>query len=627
MLDKMREGSQGVAAKVILVVIILSFALAGVGGYLGSTGSNAAVIVNGEEISSQSVDQAYQTERARLQQQFGEQFDIVASNPNFAGQVRAQATQTLISERLVLQAISEMGLRVGDDQVKNEIRNMPEFQVEGKFNNDQYLALLRRNSYTPAQFSAGLKQDLARRQLLQMLVGSEFVLPAEVEVVNQLQAQKRIAKVLNIKTADFMTAAEVSEEELQAYYQANSQQFQFAEQVSLDYVVLDASQLSTDVEVTTEEIQAYYDQRQADYQRAERRKVAHILISDANKADAILAELKAGADFATVAAEKSEDSFSAKNQGELDWFEAGVWEESFNDASFALTNDAPLSDVVKTQFGYHIIKLVDVEESQALPLSDVELQVKAAIVKEKNNEVYYELHQRLSEVAFESPDSLDEAAGVVDGEVQHSELFNAQNAPFNLSDKAVLQLAFDQNFREEGNNSDLIELSDTKAIVVRVNEYKPAKTKPLTEVAKQITERLKAEKAQSSAKLFVADLTAKLDNNEAVEADLSSKSLAFSEDTTFARYDRNNDFKVIEKVFKLAKPADSAVSRGWVETSNGDFAIVEVSKVLDLDAAAEKVGVKQQIQTMLERSTSEAIYQALVAQLMAEAEIQYVTAN
>ena len=465
MLDKMREGSQGVAAKIVLVVIILSFALAGVSSYLGGSNVAVAVLVNDQEISQQSVEQAYQNERARLQEQYGEQFEMLAANPNFAQQVRAQATQGLISEALIKQAIDEMGLRVGDEQIKNEIRNMPEFQLDGKFNNEQYLAMLRRASYTPAQFSQSLKSDLARRQLLQMLVGSEFVLPTEVDTANTLQAQQRVAKVLTVNASDFENTEAITEQQINEYYQNNSQLFQAPEQVSVNYVLLDGTSLVDQVNVSDDEIEAYYDTHQSEYQRAERRKVAHILvqgITDAanQKAVAILAELDAGADFATLATEKSDDTYSAKNNGELDWFEAGVMDPAFDKASFELTADAPVSKVVESQFGYHIIKLIDIEANKALPLADVKSRVKAALQKEKTNELYYELHQSLSEVAFESPDNLEEAAGSISAEVQSSDLFTADTAPQALANRAVLQTVFDQNFREEGMNSELIELSD-----------------------------------------------------------------------------------------------------------------------------------------------------------------------
>jgi len=629
MLDTMREGSQGVVAKSILILIILSFALAGVGSYLGGSSASVAVLVNDQEIGQASVEQAYQSERARLQQQYGEQFDILASNPNFAQQVRAQATQGLISEALVQQAIQELGLRVGDEQVKDEIRSMQEFQVDGKFNNEQYLALLRRASYTPAQFSQSMKEDLARRQLLQMVVGSEFVLPSEVATANQLQAQQRIAKVLTVSATDFADVEAPTDADIDSYYQNNSAQFQAPEQVSVDYILLDGSNLVDQVSVTDAEVVSAYEHNASDYQRAERRKVAHILVQGTSeeskqKAQAILAEINAGADFTTLVA-KSDDTYSAKNNGELDWFEAGVMDPAFDEASFALSDAAPLSEVVESQFGYHIIKLVDIEERETLPFADVKERVKTALLAEKSSELYYDLHQTLSEVAFESPDSLDEAAAAISAQIQHSALFSVDNAPADLSDRSLLQTVFDQNFRDEGLNSELIELADNKAIVVRVNEYQEAAQKPLSEVSEQIKADLTMQKSQDLAKQFVQTIVTKLNNSESIDAQLASKDVAFSSDLTFARYTREYDYQVIQQLFKLAKPAQGEVSRQWVTTSTGDYAVIELSEVIE--GATVDAQAATQIETMLARSTSDASYQALIALLIANAEIKYPVAE
>ena len=630
MLDKMREGSQGVAAKIVLVVIILSFALAGVSSYLGGSNVAVAVLVNDQEISQANVEQAYQNERANLQQQYGEQFDILASNPNFAQQVRAQATQGLITDALITQAIDEMGLRIGDEQVKDEIRSMQEFQVDGKFNNEQYLALLRRASYTPAQFSESLKSDLARRQLLQMLIGSEFVLPSEVDTASNLQAQQRVAKLLTVKTSDFADAASVTEDEINEYYQANTTQFQSAEQVSLNYVLLDASNLVGQASVTDEEVEAYYDNNHSDYQRAERRKVAHILVQglteeSENKAQTLLDEINAGADFATLAAENSDDTFSASNNGELDWFEAGVMDPAFDSASFALSKASPISKLVKSSFGYHIIKLIDVEESAALPLADVKERVEAALLKQKSNELYFELYQTLSEVAFESPDNLEEAAGAISAQILHSELFSADNVPQQFDNSTLLQTVFDQDFRDEGLNSELIELSDHTAIVVRVNDYKEAAAKPLTEVSEQITNALTLQNAQQRAETFVQEITDKLNNGESVESELAEKELSFSADLTLARFSREYDYQIIQQLFKLVKPEEDKVTRQWVAASTGDFAIIELSKVIDSESTEDDV--KAQIETMLTRASSEETYQSLIALLTASAEIKYPVAD
>jgi peptidyl-prolyl cis-trans isomerase D len=628
MLDKMREGAKGATAKIVIVVIILSFTLAGVGGYLGGSDISVAVSVNGEEISKATVEQSYQNERARLEQQYGEQFELLASTPNFDQKIRQQAMQTVISERLLTQAINDMGLRIGDEQVKQEIREMSEFQVDGDFNNEQYLSLLRRASYTPAQFSQSIKQDLARRQLLTMVLGSEFSLPMEVDQVNRLQAQKRVARVLTVKASDFANKDPISEQEISTYYENNSQFFQTAEQVSVDYVVLDGSLLADQVTVSSEELEKYYDMHASDYQRSEKRKVAHILLLGDNspakeKAQAILSELEKGADFAQLAAQKSEDSYSAENNGELDWFERGVMDPAFDDAAFQLTQEAPLSGIVKSQFGYHIIKLVDIQESKTLPLSEVTTQVENAAKQEKMSNLYYELHQSLSEAAFERPDNLDKAARVIGGDIQHTELFSAEEAPEPLANNAVLNIVFDSAFREDRMNSDLIELSENKVIVVHINRYQAAALQPLADVSEQIIAQLQAEKAHKNTEEFVKSLMLKLKDQESIETILTEKKLAFSDPLTFTRNDSELDYRVMQAVFKLAKPAAQKPTYDWVTTSTDDYALIELTSVHELAPELKNGDEIQKIEKRLQRLFSESTYQALSMTLMANAEIKY----
>ena len=624
MLDKMREGSKGVTSKIILGVIILSFALAGVGGYLGGSNVAVAVKVNDVEISQSAVDQAYKKERSRLQEQYGEQFELLSSSPNFAQQVRMQAMQTLISESLLRQAISEMGLRASDEQIKNEIRSMKEFQVDGKFNNEQYLALLRRANFTPTQFSASLKEDLVRRQLLQVLVGSEFVTEVEVETANRLQSQTRVASILTINPSNFK-AEVISKNEIQSYYDANGSQFQSPEQVNLDYVLLDGAELKNNIVVTDADVDTYYDHNQADYKRPERRKVAHILIQGdteeaKQQAEAILSQLNKGGNFAKLAKEKSQDTFSAKNDGELDWFEKGVMDPAFDDAAFSLTKKSPLSKLVKSKFGYHIIKLVDIQESETLPLSAVKTQVLASIKKEKMGEAYFELQQQLSEVAFESPDSLDESAGAINAQVKNSGYITAQSASGVLANKAVLKIAFDADFRDQGMNSELIELGDNKAIVVRVNSYKEAATKALTDVSTLIENQLKKQKQQDNAKAYVKLIMQKLNSNEDITAELASKNITFSDKLTLMRYAQEQDQQVVQKAFQLAKPSSDMPAYGWTRASTGTFAIIKLFKVIKAEG---DVALKPQIENVLSRSSSEATYQALLALLRDNAEITY----
>jgi len=628
MLEKMREGSQGIVAKSILVVIILSFALAGVSSYLGTTSENAVVTVNGEAITQQSVDQAYQNERANLQQQYGEQFDLIASNPNFALQVRAQATQTLITERLIAQTVEEMGLRVGDEQVKDAIRNMPEFQVDGQFDNDLYLSLLRNNGLSPSQFSDNFKRDLVRMQLLQSLVGSEFVTPLELEQARQLQGQKRIARILNIQSDSFLKNQKVSKDEINAFYTDNSQLFQTPEKVNVDYILLNADALSDKVVINDQDITDYYETHKNEYQTVERRKVAHIMVQGTSseskkKAQAILAEIKQGADFAKLAKEKSEDAYSAQNNGELDWIEPGVMDPAFDASAFELTSAAPVSDVVESSFGFHIIKLLDIDAQKTTPLAEVKADVEATLRNDRVKDIYDDLYQRLSEVAFESPDNLDEASSEVGIKTVSTDFFSADDAPSPLDNRLVLNKVFDENFRDEGLNSEIIELNDTQSIVVHVKDYQAATTQPLAEVSEQIQQQLEEQKAAAAAKQFVESLIAKLNAGESIKKELADKKIAFNSAVTVERYSRDLDGQIIQRLFKLPKPAADKVVRDFVVTAQGDYAVIELSKVIPLDTSKADESATTQLSTVLERNTSEASYQALVSYLLSHADIVY----
>lgn len=635
MLDKMRASSQGVVAKSILIIIMLSFTLAGVGGYLGGGNTSVSLTVNGDEISKASVDQEYKNERSRLEQQYAEQFDVIAASPNFTKQVRAQAKQTLISNLLISQSIQEMDLHVGNEQIKDAIRQMPEFQVKGEFNNAQYLALLRRANYTPAIFSQLIKQDLLRRQFLNTLVNSEFILPIEVDSASKLQAQERVVRVLNISGRDFPETTPISKQDIQTYYDLNKQSFQSTQKVSIDYVLLDANNLNTKVKVSDTEVKTYYKEHKGNYQRAERRKVAHILIKGQSpvslkKAQAILIALQKGADFSVLASTKSEDTLSAKNKGELDWFERGVMDPDFDKASFALTSKAPLSGLIKSTFGYHIIKLLAIQEKETLPFSQVKDQVFNTIKKEKTDENYYALQQELREVAFEAPDNLDEAAGVLNMKIQHTALFSRDNAPVLLQDNALLNILFDIDFRDEGLNSDVFELSDKSSIVVRISEFKDASTEPLSKVSDTISTLLSEQRSRTRAFDFTLKVLDKLNKGEAVTPLLKGKSLQFSKRLTLSRYSREINPQVIQKVFALAKPKTDKVTYGWVSTNDTGatgFSIIALSKVLDKESAETMPGLKDQLQMMLVRGASDATYQAWLAQLMLNAEIEETSDN
>ena len=279
MLERIREGSQGPWAMIIIGLVVLSFVFAGVGSYLNSSGETVAATVNGEEISLNELERAYQSQRSRMESQYGESVSALFADEGYLQQFRGGVLDSLIDEKLVLQKAEELGLRVGDEQIRNTIRNMPEFQSGGEFNNDRYLMLLRQNGYQPSDFRDLLRTQLTREQLTRALGVSDFALPGEAKRVYALQAQTRDARYLVIDSAPFADEVDITDADIQSYYDANITAFDTEEKVAVSYVKLSVDDLKGDVSVSDEDIAAWYEENKDQYRTEERRRVSHILIA------------------------------------------------------------------------------------------------------------------------------------------------------------------------------------------------------------------------------------------------------------------------------------------------------------------------------------------------------------
>ncbi|MCG9737308.1 SurA N-terminal domain-containing protein [Shewanella insulae] len=621
MLEKIREGSQGVIAKGILVVVILSFAFTGVSSYLGSSSEPSAATVNGEEISKSALEQAYQSERARLEQQLGDMYNTLASNESYLASVKQNVLERLIADKLVDQAAADLGLRVSDQQIKTAIMNEPAFQTDGQFDNDRYLALIRQLGYQANSFRDMMRGDMTRRQLVVTLVGSEFVLPGEAEYLAQIQGQTRDIRYQIVDAEPLLAGVSVSDEEANTYFQQNQSLFVRPETIALDYIELSANQLASAIQVSDEEAKTYYDENKAQYLQAEKRLAAHILVSlgddeDAAKAkaDAILAKLQAGEDFETLAKSDSDDSFSGEQGGKLDWFEQGVMEAPFDEALFALEK-GQYSGIVKTSFGYHIVKLLDLQAASTSPFETVKDKIVAQIQQDKAINEFYTLQQRLSDVSYEVPDTLAEAAKEVGVAVKTSPVFTRDNAPEPLNSADVIKAAFSNTVLLDGMNSDVIELGDNHVIVVRVNKHSAAGTMEFAEVKATIIERLKQDKANELARDKAQEVMAAIKGGE-IPTDMIAR-------TELSRGEQGIDTSIVSKAFEMAQPgSDLVVDTAALE--NG-YAVVILDKVNQPESVDESLvtALKQRLNSQY----SENDYRALIAALKAQAEVVYTPAE
>ena len=624
MLERIREGSQGPWAMAIIALIVLSFVFAGVSSYVSSSGSSAAAEVNGEPISQQDVERAYQAQRARLEAQFGEGISALFSDENYLRDFRMNVLDRLIADTLIEQKAKELGMRVSDKQIRDAITAMPEFQTEGSFDNERYLMLLRQNGFQPSDFRDYMRQQMTREQLSRAVQASDFSLPEEVNLAHRLQGQTRNADYLIVDSAPFAASVELSDEEVQAFYDENISRFDTQEKVNLAYVTLAVEDLKADVSVSEEEIEQEYQDNIALYKTTEERRVSHILIEFGDdkgaakeKAESLLAEVEQGADFAELAEANSADTFSAENGGDLDFITAGMMDPSFDEAAFAISNVGETSEVIETEFGYHIIKLTDMKPVETTPLAEVRDEIEAQLLTDKATDEFFALQSEMANLAFEVPDTLEDVAGAVNGKIKETGLVTASAVPAALNVPAVTSKMFDPDFIAEGLNSDVIELSNDEVVVIRVIGHEPQRTQALDEVRTQILAQLRARKAQEAAAEWADNVVEQVQAGESPELTIGDVTLEWQSKEAIARNSTELPRNLVDTVFTLSTEEGNNLE--VAKLGSGDVGVVRLTAVNMPEALGEEEldSLKQQLMT----NYSQANYQSFVDSLRSAADV------
>ena len=624
MLENIRENSQGMIAKIILGFVILTFAFAGIGSYTSSVDTSVAQ-VNGEKISQADFDKAYQSQRNRMAQQFGDMFETLSADANYMANFRQGVLDSLINQKLIDLAVDDMAIRVSDERIKKTIREMPEFQVDGKFDNNRYLALINQAGfYQSSDFRDYLRQEMSRRQLSQAIVASEFSLPYQEKQLLALQNQTRDIRFATIDAEQFKAGITIGDDEISRYYQDNQDRFQNQEKVKVNYIELTIDQVANNVEVTEADLEEYYQQNMTKYQQKEQKRFAHILfelgedeVAAKQKAQETLARINAGEDFAELAKQLSDDVFSGENGGDLEWLEPGVMEESFEQAAFALNEVGSVSEVVQTDFGFHIIKLTDLKEEQVKAFADVKEEIRDAVSKRKAEDKFFELQQEVARLSFEFPDSLEDAAQAVSLQVKTSDWIQRFGNQSPFDNAKVIDAAFSDVVLTERLNSDPIEVSDSQVMVLRLNEYQQANVKPLSEVKERIETLLVTEKASEMAKEQAQSLLTAFQTGDDVTEKLTAMNAQFEEKEAMARYGSGIDNNIAQEAFKLPHPVEGQVSATTVTMGNGNIALIEV-KAVNEGEVADNFSFSQQYTQQLAQSA----YQSFVESLKEEATIK-----
>ncbi|WP_323834940.1 peptidylprolyl isomerase [Photorhabdus africana] len=618
MMDNLRTAANSPVLKIVLALIILSFVLTGVGGYLTSGAGSYAAEVNGQTISRAQLEKAFQQERNALQEQLGDKFSVLASDEQSMKQIRNQALDRLINNALIDQYSRELGLSASDEQVKDSIRNTSYFQTNGKFDNNKYLELLNRFNMSPDIFAEQTRQNLVNQQLIMAFSGSEIVLPSEVKLNAELLLQQRTARMATLELKKIQAQQEVTDKDLQDYYNLNKSSFIAPEEVKVSYIKMDAVDEMNKVSATSADVDAYYEHNLKRYTQPEQKKYSLIQLATESEARTVFDELNKGADFGKLATKKSTDKFSAKNHGEIGWMEEDALPEELKQAN--LKEKGQISSVIKVPNGFAIFHLDDVKPQIIKPLPEVRSEIEKMVKQEKAVDAFYALQQKVSDAATSDNESLAAAEEVSGIKAVTTDWFDRNSVPAEINFGAVTHAIFEGNLVDgqgpTGTNSDVISVEGDRAFVLRVDNYKPETVQPFEKVKNQVTELVKRQKAEKQLQVESEKLLAALKEGKGEQA-LKDASIQFGESQVIQRTSQDN--VLVGAVFALPLPKEGKAEYGLTKNSLDDVVLIQLDKV------TPGVVSEEQIKSMTDGYQSEmgnAMLESLLISLREKAKIK-----
>ena len=493
MLSAIRNKSKGWVAYVVVGLIIVPFALFGINDYVSSPSNTSIAKVNGEDVDINVYYQELNTQQRNLQQQLG---------ASYSQEIDTALKQTLldsmINEKLIEDFANSLGIVTLDDEVRSVIEMNQAFIVDGKFSEDRYSQLLRLNSYSPAGYEIAQSKALTRDQIKRNLSGSSFMSTTQIKQLNNLASQEREVSYIALNTSDYESQISVSKSTISDYFNENRSNFIEGRKVKVNFVELSLGDMEEPATPDEETLKNLYDDNAELYTNPERRRTQHILVESEDLAIDLLDQINKGADFDELAIANSEDTSSSEKGGDLGFNERGLIGTEFDEAAFSM-NIGDISEVVSTDYGYfHIIKLTDIENETIQPFEDVKEQLVSLNKNNVTKKMLFDLLEEFTSLAYE--ESLDMVADQFGLELQTSDYFANASKEY---DDAFISAAFSQSVIDEGENSEVIEISAEKFVVLALSSIQPEREKELDEVDDQVASIL----SNIGAKILIENLS------------------------------------------------------------------------------------------------------------------------
>ena len=621
MLQDIRNSATGLVAKIIIGLIAISFALFGIESLTGGSTDPTVAEVNGEPIGEMALLRNLNQQKQRLLQAMGQNVDYSMIEDS---RLRPAALENLIQRSLLTQAASQQQMAVAPEVVDRAIVSMPQFQVDGQFSEQLYLSALGSNGYRPAQFREVMAEEMVMNQLSNGLALTEFVTNAELSRMVAIANEQRSFRYITLPFAAVADQVEVSEEQINRYYQDNIDQFQRPEQVKLDYILLRQQDFYSPV--SEDELRSVYQEELQELQLDTRRRAAHILleINDQRDREAtqklaqeLRQQLLAGADFASLAAEYSDDIGSAEQGGDLGFSTGDAFPEAFEQALAALSVEQ-ISEPVETEAGIHLITLTEIDQGSAPSFAERRDAIARDLQMARSRADFIALVEDLRDLSFNAA-TLDGPAEQLSLQVGQSDWISRQHLDGLLADQRILSAAFSEEVLVDRNNSPVIELDESRFIVVRVAEYREQEALPLAQVRDTIVERVSLDLGSQLLSQQADKVQQQLQDGADMETLATESSLPWQVEIAASRGTPSVDRQLLFQVFSMSSAELPAFQQ--VGLANGDVLVVQLDKVSPGDISAISEVELDILRQQLQRNHAEQSLMAYQRELRDNADI------
>ena len=576
MLQNIRDNSQGVIVKVIIGLIVAVFALWGVESIIGGFVAAPPVAeVNGEGIDDFQLQTSVQTLLASMGAEAG------ALDP---GLVEDIALNQLIDEAVLRQTAERSALAVSNAQIDRFILNSPQFQINGVFDTDLALRTMTSQGMSVPIFREDLGQRMMLSQIANAYAGSNFLTPGELEQLVELQGQTRDIRYISIPIGARTLGRAIDDERIAEYYERNREDFREPETVVARYVVLDQDAIAEEMEVAPGELRARYEEERGEYQGAAEKRASHILFETFNisedealeQARAAWQRLADGEDFAALALELSSDTISAEAGGDIGYTDGAAFPPEIESVLEELALEEVSAPVV-TEFGVHLVQLTEDTQDEYPPFEEVSARIERDMKSDEVELAYSAQLEELSNLAFESAD-LGRISEQLNLPVLTSEPFGRIGGADIFSNPAVVAAAFSDEVLLDGNNSDVVELDETRAAVVRVEQYNESFIRPLDDVRAEIAVLLRMEMEREAAANLGNEVLTALASGEDLEELLAANELEWINVNGVGRDGIQLNQEILRHAFSMSLPEETPLHDSLV-LGNGTFVALELIAV------------------------------------------------